>query len=158
MSEKPVEVVIPKEKAVFRLDARGRWCNVHGVFRNRRISDYFHAAIRRDEGGYFVRQELGAITEKVYFPYEDTALFAVDVQLEAGPRLHLNTGREVQMEPEHLFIAGESLYMVLDGERIKFSERTLLKLSELMEFSADGYFITAQGRRHRIREIAAPDS
>lgn len=158
MSEKPVEVVIPKEKAVFRLDARGRWCNVHGVFRNRRISDYFHAAIRRDEGGYFLRQELGAIIEKVYFPYEDTALFAVDVQLDAGPRLHLNTGREVLLEPEHLLIAGESLYMVSDGERIKFSERAMLKLAEMMEFNADGYFIMVQGRRHRIREIATENS
>ncbi|MCU0564887.1 MAG: MFS transporter permease, partial [Desulfobacterales bacterium] len=75
------EVVIPAENAVFRLDARGRWCNRHGVFRNRRISEHFHAAIRRDAGGYHLHQELPDRVEKVYFPYEDTALFVVQVAL-----------------------------------------------------------------------------
>lgn len=158
MPEKPIEVIILKEKAVFRLDARGRWCNIHGVFRNRRISDYFHASIRRDEGGYFVYQERGDIIEKVYFPYEDAALFVVEVEVGAQPRLRLNTRREVLLDPENLFVAGESLYMAQDGERIKFSERAMLKLAEMMEFTDEGYFITAQGRRHRIREIAAEDA
>jgi hypothetical protein len=152
MPEKPVAIVIPREKAVFRLDGRGRWCNAHGVFRNRRISDYFHSAIRRDEGGYFLCQERGDRLEKVYFPYEDTALFAVDVEVAADIRLRLNTRREMVLVPEDLFVAGESLYMTRDGERIKFSERALLKLAEVMDFTEDGYFIRVRGRRHRIRE------
>jgi hypothetical protein len=155
MPENPTEVVIPKEKAVFRLDARGRWCNAHGVFRNRRISDYFHASIGRDEDGYFVRQEWSGVIEKVYFPYEDTALFVVDVEGGAPVRLRLNTRREIVLEPVNLIVAGESLYMVQDGERIKFSERAMLKLAEMMEFTEEGYFITVQGGRHRIRETDA---
>jgi hypothetical protein len=152
MPEKPTEIVVSKEKAVFRLDGRGRWCNAHGVFRNRRISDYFHSAIRRDEGGYFVCQEHGDHVEKVYFPYEDTALFVVDVDLAADIRLRLNTRREVALEPADLFVAGDSLYATLDGERIKFSERAMLKLAEVMEFTENGYFIRVSGRSHRIHE------
>ena len=152
MPEKPTEIVVSREKAVFRLDARGRWCNAHGVFRNRRISDYFHSAIRRDEGGYFVCQEHGDHVEKVYFPYEDTALFVVDVDLAADIRLRLNTRREVALEPADLFVAGDSLYATLDGERIKFSERAMLKLAEVMEFTENGYFIRVSGRSHRIHE------
>ena len=152
MPEKPTEIVIPREKTVFRLDGRGRWCNAHGVFRNRRISDYFHSAIRRDEGGYFVCQEHGDHVEKVYFPYEDTALFVVDVDLAADIRLRLNTRREVALEPADLFVAGDSLYATLDGERIKFSERAMLKLAEVMEFTENGYFIRVSGRSHRIHE------
>ena len=152
MPEKPTEIVVPREKAVFRLDGRGRWCNAHGVFRNRRISEYFHSAIRRDEGGYFVCQEHGDHVEKVYFPYEDTALFVVDVDLAADIRLRLNTRREVALEPADLFVAGDSLYATIDGERIKFSERALQKLAVVMEFTENGYFIRVSGRSHRIHE------
>ena len=152
MPEKPTEIVVPREKAVFRLDGRGRWCNAHGVFRNRRISDYFHSAIRRDAGGYFVCQEHGDHVEKVYFPYEDTALFVVDVELAADIRLRLNIRRELVLRPADLFVAGDSLYTTLDGERIKFSERAMLKLAEVMEFTENGYFIRVSGRSHRIHE------
>jgi hypothetical protein len=158
MPEKPTEIVIPREKAVFRLDGRGRWCNAHGVFRNRRISAYFHSAIHRDEGGYFVRQERGDHVEKVYFPYEDTALFAVDIDLAADIRLRLNTRRELVLDPAELFVAGDSLYLARDGERIKFSERAMLKLAQVMEFTEEGYFIQVHGRRHRIREAGGSEA
>ena len=152
MTDTPTEIVIPREKAVFRLDRNGRWRNASGPFRNRRIIDYFNAAIRRDEGGYYVSQQRDHIFEKVYFPYEDTALFVVDVDLAADIRLRLNTRREVALEPADLFVAGDSLYATLDGERIKFSERAMLKLAEVMEFTENGYFIRVSGRSHRIHE------
>ena len=147
------EVVIPAEKAVFRLDARGRWCNRHGVFRNRRISEHFHAAIRRDAGGYHLRQELPDRIEKVYFPYEDTALFVVQVALGEPVALTLNTGRRFDLEPEALFVRGESLYLTLEGERVKFTERAMLKLSEAMESSEAGYSLRVGGCAHRIPEL-----
>lgn len=152
MSTKPSEIVIRREDAVFRLDRRGRWCNEFGVFRNRRISEYFHSAIRRDAEGYFVCQEREHFTEKVYFPYEDTALFVVDIDLGHGITLHLNTRRQIELEPEQLFVAQDSLYVMAGDERIKFTERALLKLAEVMDFTNEGYFILAAGRRHRIRE------
>ena len=152
MPEKTTEIVVPKEKALFRLDRRGRWCNAFGVFRNRRISDYFHSAIRRDEGGYFVCQETDNRIEKVYFPYEDTALFVVDVVVADEIRLLLNTHRQLPLDPAALFVVDDSLYLTRDGERIKFSERALLKLADVMDFTDQGYFIHVCGQRHRIRE------
>jgi hypothetical protein len=152
MSTKPSEIVIRREDAVFRLDGRGRWCNEFGVFRNRRISDYFHSAIRRDADGYFVCQERDQLTEKVYFPYEDTALFVMDVALEPEIALYLNTRREVKLDPAQLFVADDSLYLTAGDERIKFTERALLKLAEVMDFTSEGYFILVGGRRTRIRD------
>lgn len=157
MPEKPTEIVVPREKATFRLDRRGRWCNAFGVFRNRRISDYFHSAIRRDEGGYFVCQETDSRIEKVYFPYEDTALFVVDVVMTGDILLLLNTHLQLPLDPTALFVSGDSLYLTRNGERIKFSERALLKLADVMDFTDQGYFIHVCGRRHRIPEASGSD-
>ena len=147
------EIVIPRENAVFRLDARGRWCNRHGVFRNRRICDHFHAAIRRDAAGYHLRQELPDRVEKVYFPYEDTALFVVQVALGDPVELTLNTRRRVALDPALLFVRGESLYLTLEGERVKFTERAMLNLAEAMEFTPEGYAIRTGERVHPIPEL-----
>ena len=147
------EIVIPRENAVFRLDARGRWCNRHGMFRNRRICDHFHAAIRRDAAGYHLRQELPDRVEKVYFPYEDTALFVVQVALGDPVELTLNTRRRVALDPAFLFVRGESLYLTLEGERVKFTERATLKLAEAMEFTPEGYAIRTGERVHPIPEL-----
>jgi hypothetical protein len=152
MSTKPSEIVIRREDAVFRLDRRGRWCNEFGVFRNQRISQYFHSAIRRDADGYFVCQERDHLTEKVYFPYEDAALFVVDIAIGPEITLHLNTRRQMELDPAQLFAADDSLYLMDGDERIKFTERALLKLAEVMDFTNEGYFIRVGGRRCRIRE------
>ena len=64
------EVVIPRENAVFWMDAEGRWCNRHGRFAHKRIIDYFNRSIGRDAMGYFVTQVRGDIREKVYFPHD----------------------------------------------------------------------------------------
>ena len=52
MNKKEIkELVVPKEKAVFWLDAHGRWHNKHGVFEHKKIIDYFHSSIRKDAVG-----------------------------------------------------------------------------------------------------------
>lgn len=158
MPTKPVEIVIRRENAVFRLDRRGRWCNEFGVFRNHRISEYFHSAIHRDADGYFVWQERGNLTEKVYFPYEDTALFVTDLTLGPTITLRLNTRRQIELDPAQLFVAGDSLYLTSGDERIKFTERALMKLSEIMDFTSEGYFIRIGGRRCRIRETSGTEA
>ena len=152
MTDPPTEIVIPREKAVFRLDGNGCWRNASGPFRNRRIIDYFNAAIRLDEGGYYVSQQRGHIVEKVYFPYADTALFVVDVQIGEAITLVLNTERRLPLETERLWIENDGLYLTDAGERIKFSDRALLKLAARLEFDQDTYFIRVGGGRHRIRE------
>jgi hypothetical protein len=123
------------------------------VFRNRRICDHFHAAIRRDAAGYHLRQELPDRVEKVYFPYEDTALFVVQVALGDPVELTLNTRRRVALDPALLFVRGESLYLTLEGERVKFTERAMLSLAEAMEFTPEGYAIRTGERVHPIPEL-----
>ena len=128
------EIVIPKEKAVFWLDRHGHWCNRHGRFERPRIIAKFHAAIGRDGDGYYLSQVNGDVREKVYFPYEDTALFVFDLHIGANAvTLVLNTGRKVPLVPETLYIQNDALYTCFEGERIRFAERALLKLSPLLQ-------------------------
>ena len=151
-------VVIPKERAVFWLDGNGRWNNEFGRFEKKKIIDYFHAAIDRDDGGYFVQQERDGYLEKVYFPYEDTALFVFQVDMGDPVRLRLNTGREVALNPEALLIRNDSLYLVLDGERVKFTDRAMMKIASVLEDQADVCFIRIGGKTYPVPEINTAES
>jgi len=125
---KPV-CVIPREKAVFRLDGQGFWRNAGGRFRLKKVIDYFHAAIDHDENGYYVIHDKGGIMEKVYFPYEDTALFVFDVIIDKSIILVLNTKKRIELKPDNLFSENDALYLTHEGHRIKFAERALMKIS-----------------------------
>ena len=76
MKKKRTEIIIPKERAIFWLNANGRWHNAHGEFQHKKIIDYFHSSIQKDEKGYYLFQERGNLREKVYFQrrgyYADT--------------------------------------------------------------------------------------
>jgi hypothetical protein len=148
-SETP-EVVIPREKAVFRLDANGCWHNQGGRFRNKKIIDFFHASIRKDAGGYFLFQNRGNCTEKIYFPYEDTALFVFDVILSDPVTLVLNTGERLPLEPQRLYVLNDGLYVRVGEHRVKFTDRSLMAMAGLMTFEDDHYFIRQAGRSYRI--------
>lgn len=148
-------LVIPRERAVFRLDRRGRWVNADGPFRNPRIIEFFNAAIRRDAQGYYVGQERDGIYEKVYFPYEDTALFVREVLLGAQVELVLNTGARLTLDPQGLFIAGDDLYLDAQGERIKFTERALWQISERIDSDGSGYRLRLGEGWHPIPERPA---
>lgn len=128
------EIVIPREKAVFWLDEHGVWQNAHGRFQNPRIIAHFNASIARDENGYYLSQINGDRREKVYFPYADTVYFAVDLDWGPPIALVLNTGDQLPLDPRALFIQNDNLYMrQADGERIKFNDRSLVKLSRILE-------------------------
>ena len=150
------EIVIPREQAVFWLDGDGRWHNVHGPFEHRKIIDYFHAAIQKDNGGYFLCQETDERREKVYFRFEDTALFVFDVILDQSPLLVLNTGERIALRPERLFIDNDALYFRKDRERVKFTQRCLMKISNRLESEEGLYFIRLNRKRHLIASSTAP--
>ena len=147
------EIVIPKEQAVFWLDRHGYWHNRHGRFEHKKIIDFFHASIQKDEGGYFLMQQRENVREKVYFRYEDTALFVFDVLNEAPVRLVLNTGRRLRLNPKNLFIQTDHLYVTDNDERIKFNERSLFKMSRHIQFDSGGYFFERDGRRTPIPQV-----
>lgn len=153
MTEAFTEIVIPKEKAVFWLDKNGCWHNDNGKFRHKRIIDFFHASIRKEKDGYYLYQEKDKWREKVYFHFEDTALFVFDVLKENNIILVLNTGKRVTLTPERLFVQDDILYVDLEEERVKFSERSLMKISDLLEFEDNRYFMKLKDKRYRLQEV-----
>jgi hypothetical protein len=148
------EIVIPKENAVFWMDKNGRWHNQHGEFEHRKIIDYFHRSIQRDENGYYLSQVCDDQIEKVYFRYDDTPLFVFDViPAEKSIILILNTKREILLDPKMLFVRNDSLYISEPDVRIKFTDRALMKLSPHLEFIDRRYFIRLDEELHPISEF-----
>ena len=150
MKKKRTEIVIPKDKAIFWLDKNGRWHNAHGEFEHQKIIEYFHSTIKKDKNGYYLFQERENLREKVYFRYEDTALFAVDLIKDTDITLILNTKKQIKLMPRNLFIRGDDLYMRMGEETIKFTGRGLMKISDLLEYADNEYFIRIKNRRHKI--------
>jgi hypothetical protein len=149
---KPV-ATIPKEEAVFRLDKNGVWYNGDRKFEHQKIIDYFHSMIKRDQNGYYLEQEHRDFIEKVYFPFEDTALFVFRVIDKDGLTLVLNTGKQLKLDPEQLFLQNDRLYLRHDDEIVKFSEEAMFALAEYME-EADGcYFICWEGKEYPIPRV-----
>ncbi|OGR12793.1 MAG: MFS transporter permease [Desulfobacterales bacterium RIFOXYA12_FULL_46_15] len=126
-------IIIPKEEAVFRMDKNGTWHNEHGKFEHPRIIRYFNTAIKKDENGYYVHQATGECEEKVYFPYEDTALFIVDILAGQDIGLILNTAQKMTLEQGYLFMESDTLYLITPDHKIKFSSHALVKLSKFIE-------------------------
>lgn len=147
--------IIPKEQAVFGLDAHGHWRHFEqGRFQNPRIIAYFHSCIRKDEQGYHLVQDLDGIREKVYFPCEDTALFVFDVIKDGDDvTLVLNTGRRIRLGPRKLFIRDDVLYTRLEEHRVRFTQHALVRMADLLEFDEEERaFVRVRGRRYRIPE------
>ena len=151
---KPV-VIIPKEKAVFRLDKNGIWRSRSdgGKFTNQRISDYFHSLIKKDQSGFFLEQEHKDYIERVYFPYEDTAFFVNRIIESDGLTLCTNTAKRIKLDPEKLLIKNEHLYIQCEGDLIKFNENALLSLADYMDEVNRQYVINIDGKRHLIPRV-----
>ncbi len=135
------EIVIPKENAVFWMDGQGRWQNRHGRFAHKRIIDHFNRSIRRDADGYYVTQVRGDVREKVYFPYEDTPIFIIQIIPERPLSLTLNTGDTIPLDPAALFVESDQLYHQRGEECIKFTDRALMAIAPYLEEGPDGLSI-----------------
>ena len=153
MTKQPKEIVISKDKAVFWLDSNGRWHNKHGQFEHRKIIDFFHSSIRKDKEGYFVAQVTESYLEKVYFRYEDTALFVFNVIKNEGIFLILNTKKQIKLNPEKLYIKDDYLYTRDEEDLVKFTEQSMMKISKYMENDNDRYFIKINDKRFNIPVI-----
>jgi hypothetical protein len=140
------EIIVPAQEAVFWLDKNGRWHNRHGLFQHPKIIARFHASIRKDENGYHLFQATDEVSEKVYFHYEDTALFVFNVIDTHPVKLVLNTTDEIDLNPRHLFIQNDNLYLDHVGERVKFEARALMKLSPYLYFENERNYIQIDDR------------
>ena len=132
------EIVVPREEAVFWMDGNGVWHNRHGRITHPKIIEYFNAAINKDADGFFLYQAYDNIREKVYFPCEGTALFAVDVIMSPEITLVLNTKKKILFLPEALFTEKGRLCMRFDDGYVKFAEKVQRSLSA---------FVREDGRR-----------
>ena len=150
MVNKIKENVIPKEDAVFWLDKNGCWRNAHGKFKHNKIIAYFHSCINRDQDGYYLSQVNGSYTEKVYFRYEDQALFVFDVIQQDHITLILNTKKQIALDPQSLFVKNDNLYMRMGDETIKFVEHGLMKIAPLLEDEDGRFYIRFKDKKHRI--------
>lgn len=157
MTQQLKQIRIPKEEAVFWMDKNGVWHNEHGRFEHPRIIKYFNTSIRKDENGYHVYQVRDDCEEKVYFPYEDTALFVVDLVGTDEFVLVLNNTERMVLDPGQMVVRGDSLYVETAEHRIKFNDRVLLKLSRHMTETDDGLFITIGGSSFKIKEPVEKD-
>ena len=144
------EITISKEDAVFWMDANGRWHNQHGEFEHKRVIDYFNRSIGHDAEGYFVSQQRGELIEKVYFPFEETALFVVEVLTDKDLCLLLNTGKKIALEPESLMIKNDSLFIQKGNQLIKFNDRSMMKLSNHFEEKDGQFHIRLDGKDYPI--------
>jgi hypothetical protein len=151
------QIVIPKQQAVFWMDAQGRWHNQHGPFQHKKIIDHFNASIGKDREGYFVGQYRDGLFEKVYFAYQETARFAVNLVGHDPVQMELNSGETVAVVPELLFIHGDQLFHRYGEEVIKFSEAVLMQISKHIESDDDGYLLRWMGASYRLKEQSIPD-
>ena len=146
------EIIIKKEDAVFWLDKSGCWRNDGGKFHKKKIIDLFHTSIAKDDNGYFVSQIRGNILEKIYFRFEDTALFVFAIFFNDDIILKLNTGKLLTLNPKNLYVINDNLYVTHENERIKFSERTLMLISSIIEEDGDHLVINVNENRSIIIE------
>lgn len=146
------EIVISKEDAVFWMDGNGRWHNQHGEFEHKKVVAYFNRSIGYDADGYFVSQVRGDIQEKVYFPYQETALFVVDIIQNGDLELLLNTQKQVPLNPEKLFIRNDNLFMHFENQLIKFTDRSMIKLSDRFDDANGKFTIQLNGNRYTLQE------
>lgn len=153
MVDQPKEIVISKEDAVFWLDENGRWHNVDGPFKHKKIIDYFHASIHKDENGYYLCQEHNNLREKVYFRYADVALFVFEMNFGNDIELVLNTGQKIKLDPQSLYISKDCLYMQSGEDCIKFDERSLMQISRNIDEEGDQYIYRMDNKRYPIRKI-----
>ena len=145
-------IEINADDAVFWMDERGRWCNVHGPFENPRIIDRFNRALHRDTKGYFVTQERDGIREKVYFNYVDTPLTAVAILGTPPQTILLNSRKRLTLDPSALYILNDTIFMREKDERIRFSERAMISLAPFLKETDQGLTVTIGDRCCPINE------
>lgn len=150
--KKRKEIIVSKEDAVFWMDKNGNFCNEHGKFEHPKIIKYFNSAIRKDKAGYYVHQVSDEFEEKVYFSYEDTALFVLDLIIrEEDMTLTLNNGETMQINEGRLFIKDDNLYFQTPEHRIKFFPRALVKISKFLEEKQGQLFLVFNGQSSLVQ-------
>lgn len=153
MAQKKKQTVIPKEQAVFWMDGNGIWHNEHGKLEHPKIIKYFNQSIQKDDQGYFLSQTINDREEKVYFPYEKTAVFAVGVTMAGdGVELTLNIPEVAPLMPEALYIKDDALFMEGQAHLIKFTPKALAQMTPILKDTDQGLCLVLGDKQIGIPE------
>jgi len=151
LAKKKKQIIISKKDAVFWMNENGDWYNEHGKFEHPKIIKHFHASIQKDKDGYYLYQETDDHEEKVYFPFQDTAIFVFDVkEKDKDIILQLNNRNTIKLDPEKLFEKDDKLFLKTDEHLVKFTDRALLKVSRFLEEKSGQLFFKINGSSYPV--------
>ncbi len=151
--------IVSAEESRIKLSERGLWFHEGEPFKNKKIIEFFHRAIRKDAGGrYYLHntfepfERLDGKQEQVYFEVEDTAYFVMHLTLHTGAdRLRgvLNTGAAVDIDAHTLEQdpRGVMYCRVLDHDRARLTLNALHDLADLAEENDRGIYLDLAGER-----------
>ncbi|MCP4600269.1 MAG: DUF1285 domain-containing protein [Proteobacteria bacterium] len=151
--------VVSKEISEIKLSEKGYWFHQEEPFENEKIIFFFHRAIQKDDKGqYYLYNQFEDKQENVYFDVEDTAYFIWDIEFDEQKKTYtitLNTGVKETLDLRSLNedYRGVMYCKVLDGDRARFSPRTLMELSKHAIMDDDCIYIDRTGEKIVISKI-----
>jgi len=145
--------IVSKEESKIRLKQDGRWIHQGEPFSNRKIIEFFHRAIRKDEQGrFYLHNVYEGKEEHVYFEVEDTAYFVETLEFDkpAGAfRVMLNTGDDgfVDVRGFETDERGVMYCRVHDGDRARLAPSAMQQLADLSQMDAGGVYVDLTGEK-----------
>jgi hypothetical protein len=143
--------MVSKEESQIRLREDGKWIHQGEPFSNRKIIDFFHRAIRKDEKGeYYLHNVYDGKEEHVYFEVEDTAYFVEKLEFDEGAKafkVTLNTGDDGFIDVRGLRTdeRGVVYCRVLDDDRARLTDNAMHQLADLSEMDDRGVYVDLTG-------------
>ena len=145
--------IVSKEESEIRLREDGKWIHQGEPFSNRKIIDFFHRAIRKDEKGeYYLHNVYDGKEEHVYFEVEDTAYFVEKLEFDKGAqafKITLNTGDDGFIDVRGLRTdeRGVVYCRVLDDDRARLTDNAMHQLADLSGMDDRGVYIDLTGEK-----------
>ena len=145
--------IVSREESGIRLKEDGRWIHQGEFFSNRKIIDFFHRAIRKDQRGeYYLHNVYEGKEEHVYFEVEDTAYFIESLKFDRKAQaflVTLNTGDDGYVDVRG-FRADERGVMycrVLDDDRARLTPNAMQQLADLSQMDGGGVYVDLTGEK-----------
>jgi hypothetical protein len=145
--------IVSRQESQIRLKADGKWIHQGEPFRNPKIIDFFHRAIRKDDRGeYYLHNVYAGQEEHVYFEVEDTAYFVTGIEFDQRAQafeVALNTGDRGLVDVRGLWTddRGVVYCRVLDDDRARLTEEALHRLADLSEMDDGGVYLDLTGEK-----------
>lgn len=145
--------MVSKEESEIRLREDGKWIHQGEPFSNRKIIDFFHRAIRKDEKGeYYLHNVYDGKEEHVYFEVEDTAYFVEKLKFDEGAqafKVTLNTGDDGFIDVQGLQTdeRGVMYCRVLDDDRARLTGDAMHQLADLSGMDEGGVYVDLTGEK-----------